>query len=168
MVITMDENEKYVRSRWLVVANDGTRRHPLLRLCGNIIRRCEGEWDEAWSAARAFTEQREREIDEVQEEVAWLTKESSQKALHAESRRSCVRNSENLSDEDRKIAHKLAEQISGRRMPKQSEKQEAQNNAAELRIAAKLDAETIILQRILAVEQARLAELRRGMKEGSE
>ena len=162
-------DEEYVRARWeRVLVCDGFYLH---YTNGTILLNWPNhqfyEFKD-FSAARAFTENRERDIAEIQEEVAWLTKESSQKALHAESRRSCVRNSENLSDEDRKIAHKLAEQMSGRRMPKQSEKQEAQNNAAELRIAAKLDAETIILQRILAVEQARLAELRRGMKEGSE
>ena len=69
---------------------------------------------EAWSAARAFTEQRERDIAEVEEEIALVVK------MHGS-------------------VHDLRKRDRMR-----------------------------YWQRILAVEQARLAELRRGMKEGSE
>ena len=70
---------------------------------------------EAWSAARAFTENREREIAEVREEISEIEDDILSYISH--------------------------------------------DNA---------DSFAVIYRRILARLQARLAELRRGMKEGSE
>ena len=108
-------DEEYVRARWeRVIVCDGSYRHYAK---GTILLNWANhqfyEFND-WSAARAFTEQREREIAEVQEEIeyvssfAWLPSRSGKREEHP------------------------------------------------------------VWQRILAVEQARLAELRRGMKEGSE
>lgn len=118
----MNADEEYVRARWNVYAwkseegeyfvdllHSGSEKHGAYTFPAATEA-------EAWSATRAFTEQREREIAEVQEEIAIL------------------------------------------------------NEGVEL--AASTDADErkygIPFKRILVVEQARLAELRRGMKEGSE
>ena len=110
-------DEEYVRARWKWVQ---------VRLAEPYEGVKEGKWvarlpllpfyqtgfdteAEAWSAARAFTEQRALEIVDVEEEIAWLS------------------DGMDCSDPDDEVG-----------------------------------------KRILAVEQARLAELRRGMKEGSE
>ena len=103
-------DEEYVRARWeRVIVCDGSYRHYAK---GTILLNWANhqfyEFND-WSAARDFTEQREREIAEVEEEIAWLS------------------DGMDCSDPDDEVG-----------------------------------------QRILAVEQARLAELRRGMKEGSE
>ena len=110
-------DEEYVRARWeRVIVCDGSYRHYAK---GTILLNWANhqfyEFND-WSAARAFTEEREREIAEVEEEIAWLN------------------------------------QMKRNLPPGRPTKEERQ----------------AILQRILAVEQARLAELRRGMKEGSE
>ena len=112
-------DEKYVRARWERIALEwGTiehKRYVSVSASGMFITLHGYETEaEAWSGARAFTEQRERDIAEVQEEIeyvssfAWLPSRSGKREEHP------------------------------------------------------------VWQRILAVEQARLAELRRGMKEGSE
>ena len=110
-------DEEYVRARWeRVIVCDGSYRHYAK---GTILLNWANhqfyEFKD-FSAARAFTEQREREIAEVQEEIAIL------------------------------------------------------NEGVEL--AASTDADErkygIPFKRILARLQAVLAELRRGMKEGSE
>ena len=108
----MNVDEEYVRARWAGVLDTG---YSVRLEIGEF-----GKWEKfdglnkRWSAARAFTEEREREIAEVEEEIeyvssfAWLPSRSGKREEHP------------------------------------------------------------VWQRILAVEQARLAELRRGMKEGSE
>ena len=121
----MNADEEYVRARWgdctASYINCGMsssywsvrRESDGQELCREYCGALKGD-DPAWSAARAFTEQRERDIAEVQEEIeyvssfAWLPSRSGKREEHP------------------------------------------------------------VWQRILAVEQARLAELRRGMKEGSE
>ena len=120
-------DEEYVRARWQLVAAVPTvvngyvvcaglsaDRQTVLRLWRGPLHECTEA--EAWSAARAFTENLERDIAEVQEEIAIL------------------------------------------------------NEGVEL--AASTDADErkygIPFKRILARLQAVLAELRRGMKEGSE
>ena len=110
-------DEEYVRARWeRVIVCDGSYRHYAK---GTILLNWSNhqfyEFKD-FSAARAFTENREREIAEVEEEIAEL-----------ESHILCYGNG---SVEDERMI--------------------------------------CVYQRILAVEQARLAELRRGMKEGSE
>ena len=103
----MEASEEYVRARWEHVHTGAAALH-LSDYSAPLVITHAGEFPN-WSAARAFTEQREREIAEVQEEIAWLS------------------DGMDCSDPDDEVG-----------------------------------------QRILAVEQARLAELRRGMKEGSE
>ena len=105
-------DEEYVRARWAGVLDTG---YSVRLEIGEF-----GKWakfdglNKRWSAARAFTENREREIAEVEEEIeyvssfAWLPSRSGKREEHP------------------------------------------------------------VWQRILARLQARLAELRRGMKEGSE
>ena len=114
-------DEKYLRDRWERIALEwGTleRKRYVWVFAGGMFIPLRGfkTEAEAWSAARAFTEQREREIAEVEEEIAIL------------------------------------------------------NEGVEL--AASTDADErkygIPFKRILARLQAVLAELRRGMKEGSE
>ena len=111
-------DEEYVRARWEVhtAFPNGNGKYYLALAPDKCL---DGEFDgqfdteaEAWSAARAFTENREREIAEVEEEIALIANLGS----HV--------------------------------------KQEA--FAVDIR------------KRILSREQAVLAELRRGMKEGSE
>ena len=103
----MEASEEYVRARWEHVHTGAAALH-LSDYSAPLVITHAGEFPN-WSAARAFTEQREREIAEVQEEIAWLS------------------DGMDCSDPDDEVG-----------------------------------------QRILAVEQARLAELRGGMKEGSE
>ena len=110
----MNVDEEYVRARWAGVLDTG---YSVRLEIGEF-----GKWakfdglNKRWSAARAFTEARLKEIDEVEEEIAEL-----------ESHILCYGNG---SVEDERMI--------------------------------------CVYQRILAVEQARLAELRGGMKEGSE
>ena len=116
----MEASEEYVRSKWKEV-HVRKRRDIKSGMCFLIVMGRHstlwyGNERAAWSAARAFTEEREREIAEVEEEIAWLN------------------------------------QMKRNLPPGRPTKEERQ----------------AILQRILAVEQARLAELRGGMKEGSE
>ena len=108
----MNADEEYVRARWNEVRDV---KYELRINCPGPVggKRFFGLHNR-WKEARAFTEQREREIAEVQEEIeyvssfAWLPSRSGKREEHP------------------------------------------------------------VWQRILAVEQARLAELRRGMKEASE
>ena len=108
----MEASEEYVRARWEHVHTGAAALH-LSDYSAPLVITHAGEFPN-WSAARAFTENREREIAEVEEEIeyvssfAWLPSRSGKREEHP------------------------------------------------------------VWQRILAVEQARLAELRRGMKEGSE
>ena len=104
--LTAQQEYEYVESRW---SDYRAMTYGRLDICD-----MEGEMD--YHAAFLFTKQREREIAEVEEEIAWLN------------------------------------QMKRNLPPGRPTKEERQ----------------AILQRILAVEQARLAELRRGMKEGSE
>ena len=76
-------DEEYVRARWQLVAAVPTvvngyvvcaglsaDRQTVLRLWMGPLHQCTEA--EAWSIARTFTENREREIAEVQEEIAEL------------------------------------------------------------------------------------------------
>jgi len=77
----------------------------------------------------------------------WLRKEASERSQHANSRRSSALCSRNCIDEDRKIAHILAEQTLGRKIPKTSKKQDEESAAIQDRIASKLDKEAETLLR---------------------
>ena len=107
-------DEEYVRARWedSVAFTMGPNPWTLRLPCGKYF---DGTIDECWSGARAFTEQREREIAEVREEISEIEDDILSYSSH--------------------------------------------DNA---------DSFAVIYRRILARLQARLAELRRGMKEGSE
>ena len=65
-------DEEYVRARWedSVAFTMGPNPWTLRLPCGKYF---DGTIDECWSGARAFTEQREREIADVEEEIAWLS-----------------------------------------------------------------------------------------------
>ena len=109
-------DEEYVRARWeRVLVCDGSYRHYAK---GTILLNWSNhqfyEFKD-FSAARAFTENREREIAEVREEISEIEDDILSYSSH--------------------------------------------DNA---------DSFAVIYRRILARLQARLAELRRGMKEGSE
>ena len=109
-------DEEYVRARWeRVIVCDGSYRHYAK---GTILLNWANhqfyEFKD-FSAARAFTENREREIAEVREEISEIEDDILSYSSH--------------------------------------------DNA---------DSFAVIYRRILARLQARLAELRRGMKEGSE
>ena len=112
----MNADEEYVRARWeRVIVCDGSYRHYAK---GTILLNWANhqfyEFND-WSAARAFTEQREREIAEVREEISETEDDILSYSSH--------------------------------------------DNA---------DSFAVIYRYILARLQAVLAELRRGMKEGSE
>jgi hypothetical protein len=86
-------------------------------------------------------------MDTAIELEEWLRKEAGERIKKSESRRYYARTSENLSEEDRKIAHTLAEQMMGRKLPKTSRAQEKKNAQMEERIASKLDREAATLLR---------------------
>ena len=77
----------------------------------------------------------------------WLRKEANERLQRSESRRSGARLMANLSDEDLRSAHRLAEQMSGRKLSKQSRAQREENSKIEERIASKLDKEAEMLFR---------------------
>jgi hypothetical protein len=106
-------DEEYVRARWEHVRTGAAALH-LSDYSAPLVITHAGEFPN-WSAARAFTEQREREIAEVREEISEIEDDILSYSSH--------------------------------------------DNA---------DSFAVIYRRILARLQARLAELRRGMKEGSE
>ena len=116
----MNADEEYLRDRWERIALEwGTleRKRYVCVSAGGMFIPLQGfkTEAEAWSAARAFTEQREREIAEVREEISEIEDDILSYSSH--------------------------------------------DNA---------DSFAVIYRRILARLQARLAELRRGMQEGSE
>ena len=118
----MNADEEYVRARWeRVIVCDGSYRHYAK---GTILLNWSNhqfyEFKD-FSAARAFTKQREREIAEVEEEIALL-----------------------------KLVIVTIK------------------NDIMFDAGCWVEKDELKAKRILAVEQARLAELRRGMKEGSE
>jgi hypothetical protein len=77
----------------------------------------------------------------------WLRKEAGDRIQKAASRRSYAQASRGGSDEDRAVGHVLAEQMLGRKIPKQS-RAEAENSAKmEERIASKLDQEAAMILR---------------------
>jgi hypothetical protein len=67
-------DEEYVRARVIKVGNDGTPRHPIPVLLGKRFHNgpCGPEWDDGWAEARAAVDERERQIAEVEEEIALL------------------------------------------------------------------------------------------------
>lgn len=69
-------DEEFVRSKWSTLNAD--RGHPGTRLAlgvGGVLFRATSEEGEAraWAAAAEFTRKREREIAEVEEEIAWIS-----------------------------------------------------------------------------------------------
>jgi hypothetical protein len=77
----------------------------------------------------------------------WLRNEAAERTRYAEARKSYVKSGQNLSDEDRRIAHVIAEQMMGRKLPKTSRKQDAESAKMQERIAAKLEAQASMLLR---------------------
>jgi hypothetical protein len=81
----MDANEEYVRQRWIDVALWDRDFSPytvnlryeveIVSHPGNFFCFHGAKHSEAWSAARAFTEAREEEIRQVEEEIALLNLE---------------------------------------------------------------------------------------------
>ncbi len=70
--------EEYLRARWggfAVLDDTTTMERGIGVFLGHEVPTLWGyaSYDEALKAARAFTEQREREIAEVEKEIAWLT-----------------------------------------------------------------------------------------------
>jgi hypothetical protein len=72
----MDTNEKYIRDRWeLVHCCDGSY---LGYARGTVLLQdSHRHWIDfdSWSAAKAFTVEREGQIAEIEEEIAWLTEQ---------------------------------------------------------------------------------------------
>jgi hypothetical protein len=77
----------------------------------------------------------------------WLRDEAAQKLRYAESRKQGARLTANLSDEDVESARRTAEQMMGRKLPKQSKTQRQNNSRIEERIATKLQKEGEMLIR---------------------
>jgi len=77
----------------------------------------------------------------------WLRREADIRTKKAESRRHYARSGKNLTNEDLKLAHVLAEKMAGRKLPRRSRLEEERNNAIEERIASKLDQEAAMIRR---------------------
>jgi len=77
---------------------------------------------------------------------AWLRKEADDKSKKAESRRSYARSGLNYNDEDRHVADVLAEQVSGRKLPKTSRTEDEKSEGMQERIAPKLEEEAPMLK----------------------
>jgi hypothetical protein len=77
----------------------------------------------------------------------WLRDQARERVKNASSRRSYAQSSENLTDDDRKIAHRLAEQMFGRKLPKTTKESDQKNARLDERIAEKLDEEAAMLTR---------------------
>jgi hypothetical protein len=76
-----------------------------------------------------------------QELETWLRKEAADRKRKAESRRGDAKAGLNLTDEDREVARQMAEQMSGRRLPKTTRAQDDEYAKIQERIAAKLENE---------------------------
>jgi hypothetical protein len=85
-----------------------------------------------------------------QELEKWLRDRAVHCSLQAAGRRSAAREPDGFTEEDRKISHKLAEQMMGRRLPKISAAERAKNAAIDERIAKKLDEEAEMMLRFAA------------------
>ena len=77
----------------------------------------------------------------------WLRKEASERIQRSALRRDYARAYRNLSDEDRKCAHALAERMHGRKFPRQSRAEDEANARIQERIATKLEDETAMILR---------------------
>lgn len=77
----------------------------------------------------------------------WLRKESSERIQRAAARRMYAGSGANLTDEDRKSAHRLAEQMTGRKLPKTTRAEDTKSAAIQFLIAARLDDEAAMLLR---------------------
>ncbi len=77
----------------------------------------------------------------------WLRKEANDRIQKAAARRGSARVGANLTNEDRKAAHALAEQMMGRKLPKMSRAAEERSAIIEERIASKLEQEAKMLLR---------------------
>lgn len=78
---------------------------------------------------------------------SWLRSQAKDRLQKAAARRGYARAGQNLSDEDRKVAHILAEQMMGRRLPQTTRAEERKTAQIEERIASKLDQEAAMLVR---------------------
>jgi hypothetical protein len=86
-------------------------------------------------------------MDTATELEQWLRKEASERIQRAESRRTYARSGRDCTDEDKAIAHILAEQMLGRKLPKTSRTEEEKNARIEERIASRLDKEAAMILR---------------------
>lgn len=77
----------------------------------------------------------------------WLRSEAAERTKFANARKSSARTGQNSSDEDRRVAHLMAEKMMGRKLPKTSRKQDAESAKMQERIASKLEAEATMLLR---------------------
>ena len=77
----------------------------------------------------------------------WLRQEAAERSQRASSRRSGAMACRNCTDEDRKIAHQLAERSLGRKIPKTTRELDEASAAIQERIASKLDDEAAMLTR---------------------
>ena len=74
----------------------------------------------------------------------WLRAEAAERTKTAAGRRGNAQTA-NATDADRKAAHKITEQMLGRKVPKTTRAQDAESDAIQERIAAKLDAEAAMI-----------------------
>ena len=80
----------------------------------------------------------------------WLRDQARTRIQQALARRSYARAGTNLTDVDRRVVHALAEQMSGRKLPKTSRADEAKSATIEEHIASKLEGEAAMLLRFAA------------------
>lgn len=87
------------------------------------------------------------DADTAAELEGWLRKGATDRTRQAESRRDYARSSVGLSGVDRREAHRLAEQMMGRKLPTTTRDQDRASAKCEERIAVKLDLEAAMLTR---------------------
>lgn len=98
----------------------------------------------------------------------WLRQEAAQRNASAHSRRSAACIERECSDEDRRIAHKMAERALGRRIPKTTRSQDEESAAIQEKIATKLESEAAMILRFadsLSAAEAERDGLRRVLAE---
>jgi hypothetical protein len=84
-------------------------------------------------------------MDTAMDLEQWLRKEASERSQHASSRRSGAESLVIGTDQDREVAHQIAEQTLGRKIAKTSKVQDEQSAKIQERIAVKLDNEATML-----------------------
>ena len=77
----------------------------------------------------------------------WLRKEAGERMRAAESRRGYASAGENLTNEGREAAHKITEQMLGRKISKSTRTEELNSARIQKNIASKLDKEAEMLIR---------------------